>query len=323
MRSIILIMVLITATLTGCGVVKDTEVPSGAFPGEYYQVTDDKGNVLEFNKKPTRIYATTLSIEEILVDLVPLNRIVAISEPAADTKISLIADKAAHIYVKLPQKASTEKILSLKPDLVIVQENSNAAFIQSLKDVGLKVYITKVPTTVKMVRSRIINLAAAVGEKQQGGKIINELDNKTETVNKVIGRIPKSEKKILMAYSLLGVFGSAEGLFHDICINAGVTNGAALAGLVRGEHLSKEKIVEVDPDILMFSDYSSTQEGDSELFRKEVLADPALQSIKAIKNKNIIIIKDRCRYAASQYIGDAICDIAQKTYPEYFDQINN
>ena len=41
MRSIILIMVLITATLTGCGVVKDTEVPSGAFPGEYYQVTDD------------------------------------------------------------------------------------------------------------------------------------------------------------------------------------------------------------------------------------------------------------------------------------------
>ena len=97
----------------------------------------------------------------------------------------------------------------------------------------------------------------------------------------------------------------------------------ALAGLVRGEHLSKEKIVEVDPDILMFSDYSSTQEGDSELFRKEVLDDPALQSIKAIKNKNIIIIKDRYRYAASQYIGDAICDIAQKTYPEYFDQINN
>ena len=320
MRSIILIMVLITATLTGCGVVKDTEVPSGAFPGEYYQVTDDKGNVLEFNKKPTRIYATTLSIEEILVDLVPLNRIVAISEPAADTKISLIADKAAHISVKLPQKASTEKILSLKPDLVIVQENSNAAFIQSLKDVGLKVYITKVPTTVKMVRSRIINLAAAVGEKQQGGKIINELDNKTETVKKVIGQIPKSEKKNLMAYSLLGVFGSAEGLFHDICISAGVTNGAALAGLVRGEHLSKEKIVEV---ILMFSDYSSTQEGDSELFRKEVLDDPALQSIKAIKNKNIIIIKDRYRYAASQYIGDAICDIAQKTYPEYFDQINN
>jgi iron complex transport system substrate-binding protein len=107
-------------------------------------------------------------------------------------------------------------------------------------------------------------------------------------------------------------------LFNDICINAGVTNGAALAGLVRGEHLSKEKILEVDPDVLMFSDYSSTQEGDTVLFRKEVLSDPALQSIKAIKNNNIIIIKDRYRYAASQYIGDGILDIAKKTYPEYF-----
>lgn len=172
MRSIILIMVLITATLTGCGVVKDTEVPSGAFPGEYYQVTDDKGNVLEFNKKPTRIYATTLSIEEILVDLVPLNRIVAISEPAADTKISLIADKAAHISVKLPQKASTEKILSLKPDLVIVQENSNAAFIQSLKDVGLKVYITKVPTTVKWYAAESSILLQLLAKSNRVGKLL-------------------------------------------------------------------------------------------------------------------------------------------------------
>ena len=87
---------------------------------------------------------------------------------------------------------------------------------------------------------------------------------------------------------------------------------------MRGEHLSKEKIIDVDPDVLMFSDFSSTQEGDTELFRKEVLTDPALQSIKAIKNNNVIIIKDRHRYAASQYIGDGILDIAQKTYPEAF-----
>lgn len=199
-----------------------------------------------------------------------------------------------------------------------MQENSNTAFIQSLKDVGLKVYITKIPTTLDMVRKRIIKLSEAVNEKKQGSIVIKELDKKTTFVKEVTDTIPVSDKKILMGYSLLGVFGSAEGLFNDICINAGVTNGAALACLVRGEHLSKEKIVEVDPDVLMFSDYSSTQEGDTVLFRKEVLSDPALQSIKAIKNNNIIIIKDRYRYAASQYIGDGILDIAQKTYPEYF-----
>lgn len=47
-------------------------------------------------------------------------RIAAISEPAADPKISLIADKAAQIPLKLPQKVSAEQILAIKPDLVIV-----------------------------------------------------------------------------------------------------------------------------------------------------------------------------------------------------------
>lgn len=314
MRSFILVIIMILG-ITGCSFDKTVSFTEKTEVKTQYQVVDDKGNILDFTDTPKRIYATTLSLEEILTDLVPLERIAAISEPAADPKISLIADKAAQIPLKLPQKVSAEQILAIKPDLVIVQENSNTAFIQALKDVGLKVYITKIPTTLDMVRKRIIKLSEAVNEKKQGNIVIKELDKKTTFVKEVTDTIPVSDKKI---YSLLGVFGSAEGLFNDICINAGITNGAALAGLVRGEHLSKEKILEVDPDVLMFSDYSSTQEGDTVLFRKEVLSDPALQSIKAIKNNNIIIIKDRYRYAASQYIGDGILDIAQKTYPEYF-----
>lgn len=282
MRSFILVIIMILG-ITGCSFDKTVSVTEKTEVKTQYQVVDDKGNILYFTDTPKRIYATTLSLEEILTDLVPLERIAAISEPAADPKISLIADKAAQIPLKLPQKVSAEQILAIKPDLVIVQENSNTAFIQSLKDVGLKVYITKIPTTLDMVRKRIIKLSEAVNEKKQGSIVIKELDKKTTFVKEVTDTIPVSDKKILMGYSLLGVFGSAEGLFNDICINAGVTNGAALACLVRGEHLSKEKIVEVDPDVLMFSDYSSTQEGDTVLFRKEVLSDPALQSIKAIK----------------------------------------
>ena len=75
--------------------------------------------------------------------MVPLERIAAISEPAADPKISLIADKAAQIPLKLPQKVSAEQILAIKPDLVIVQENSNTAFIQALKDVDLRSILQK------------------------------------------------------------------------------------------------------------------------------------------------------------------------------------
>ena len=184
MRSFILVIIMILG-ITGCSFDKTVSVTEKTEVKTQYQVVDDKGNILYFTDTPKRIYATTLSLEEILTDLVPLERIAAISEPAADPKISLIADKAAQIPLKLPQKVSVEQILALKPDLVIVQENSNTAFIQALKDVGLKVYITKVPTTLDMVRQRIINLSVAVNEKQQGNRIIDELDHKTKLVKDV------------------------------------------------------------------------------------------------------------------------------------------
>ena len=194
MRSFILVIIMILG-ITGCSFDKTVSVTEKTEVKTQYQVVDDKGNILYFTDTPKRIYATTLSLEEILTDLVPLERIAAISEPAADPKISLIADKAAQIPLKLPQKVSAEQILAIKPDLVIVQENSNTAFIQSLKDVGLKVYITKIPTTLDMVRKRIIKLSEAVNEKKQGSIVIKELDKKTTFVKEVTDTIPVSDKR--------------------------------------------------------------------------------------------------------------------------------
>ena len=103
MRSFILVIIMILG-ITGCSFDKTVSVTEKTEVKTQYQVVDDKGNILYFTDTPKRIYATTLSLEEILTDLVPLERIAAISEPAADPKISLIADKAAQIPLKLPQK---------------------------------------------------------------------------------------------------------------------------------------------------------------------------------------------------------------------------
>ena len=107
-------------------------------------------------------------------------------------------------------------------------------------------------------------------------------------------------------------------IYLKICIRSGLRNGAALAGLERGDHLSKEKIVSTNPDILIFPQYSSTVKGDVDKFRDDVLADKSLQTVKAVKNKRYIIIPDRYRYSASQYMADAILILSRQAYPEYY-----
>ena len=155
--------------------------------------------------------------------------------------------------------------------------------------------VTKVPTNLDMVQKRIALIARAVGEEERGKQIINDMDKKLAVVQSKVGKIPEEKRKIAIAYSLMGAFGSKNGLFHDICIRSGLRNGAAIAGLKRGEHLSKEKIVSTDPDLFIFPRYSATKKGDVDKLREDVLNDQSLQTVKAVKNKSYFIIADRYR----------------------------
>lgn len=106
-------------------------------------------------------------------------------------------------------------------------------------------------------------------------------------------------------------------MFHDICTRSGLCNGAALAGLERGEHLSKEKIVSTNPDIFIFPKTSATKKGDVDKLRFEVLHEPSLATVKAVKNESYIVIADRYRYSASQYMADAILLLSKQAYPSW------
>ena len=308
-----LVLILLMMIFTGCG----TQPHVDNKPNDAYSVVDDYGNVLQFDAKPKRIYAGTLSIEELLVDLVSADRFVAISD-ALDGNISLIKEQATHVKKVVPGYIGVEAIVALKPDLVIVQENRNKAFIDALKDTGLKVMVTKVPTNLEMVQKRIEIIAKAVGEEERGKQIVKDMNKKLALVQSKVGKLPEEKRKIALAYSLMGAFGSKNGLFHDICVRSGLRNGAALAGLERGEHLSKEKIVSTNPDILIFPQYSATKKGDVNKLREDVLSDESLQTVKAVKNKNYIIIADRYRYSASQYMADAIMLLSRQAYPEFY-----
>ena len=69
MRCLVLILVFATI-LTGCGF----NTTNNKAEVNAYQVTDDKNNVIKFQSKPVRVYASTLSIEEVLVDLIEPER---------------------------------------------------------------------------------------------------------------------------------------------------------------------------------------------------------------------------------------------------------
>jgi iron complex transport system substrate-binding protein len=71
-----------------------------------------------------------------------------------------------------------------------------------------------------------------------------------------------------------GAFGRTHGSFDNICREARVVNGAGLLNLKKGEHLSKEQIVSLNPDVIICSQSSEK----SDMYHR-VLNDPAFKEI--------------------------------------------
>ena len=87
---------------------------------------------------------------------------------------------------------------------------------------------------------------------------------------------------------------------------------ASESGIKGSTIISKEKLVELNPDIIIISSYS-LEENDP--FVEELLNDKSLQSILAIKNKNVFPVKGKYMMTSSHHMIKALEDIIKIVYP--------
>ena len=312
-RGYLLLLFGILFFLSGCGEKPAAEAPGG------YDVVDDRGRTIHFDAKPQHVYGNTLSLEEVLLDRLPPHRSAAVSPPALDPEYSLAADKAARVAGRVPAYPGPEPIAALQPDLIFAQLRARPETIATLEEMGFKVFCMEVPTNLDMVRKRLRQMSEAVGEPERGQALLAELDEKVAYVKSRTAGIPPEKRRVLLGFSSMGAFGHPDGLFHDICRQSGVINGAARIHMAYGSHLSDEQILQIDPDIMMFVDDGAANDYGGQI-RDRVLGDPALQTAKAVKNRRFFFLKDRYRASNTQHMGDAILEIARNVYPESFTE---
>ena len=175
-RGYLLLLFGILFFLSGCGEKPAAEAPGG------YDVVDDRGRTIHFDAKPQHVYGNTLSLEEVLLDLLPPERIAAVSPPTLDPEYSLAADKAARVAGRVPAYPGPEPIAALQPDLIFAQLRARPETIATLEEMGFKVFCMEVPTNLDMVRKRLRQMSEAVGEPERGQALLAELDEKVAYV---------------------------------------------------------------------------------------------------------------------------------------------
>ncbi|MGM9568622.1 MAG: ABC transporter substrate-binding protein [Phascolarctobacterium sp.] len=319
-RFFLVVLLLCCCMLLGCK--SNAGLPAkGESSSTAYTAVDDAGRTLTFTQKPERIISLTYGTDEILVELVDLKRLRALSRWAGDQEISFITPAQLEA-VGFKAHENLEAILKLEPDLVVASVATNSDVVQSLENIGIKVYIARSPRNYQSMCEKILHLAQAVGEEAEGRKLVERMNERMDKLEKRLSKLPDSKRKVAVAFNFTSAMGRRGDLLDNMLNLAHVVNGAASVTPPVSEHgsviISKEMVVGINPDVFLLPTWNYNNKQDVQGYANAVKHDPAYKNVKAVQNNQIKFVSDKYRYVASQHIVEAVEAIASTVYPELF-----
>lgn len=260
--------------------------------------------------KYTRIASLNLSSDEMLTALLPPDKIIGLSGKINEDEDMSNIPEIAKKFPKIEKNLET--LLDLNPDIVIGADWIDKNFIQSIKDAGVDVFIYKTPKSYEEQKNAILELGKVVGAEEKSQLIVKEMDKRLEAVHKKIASLNLEKKPKVMLYTPFETTSAEDTSFNDLVNIIDGINPVVGSGVNSFQKISKEKVIELDPDVIIVPIWTS--EVDNEKFFKYLIEDPSFTDITAVKNKQVYGIPYKKISPSSQYMIGGIEEIARKVY---------
>ena len=203
--------------------------------------------------KPQRIVSICLQGDQLLLQLVPRERIVALSALAADPDISAHWEAARGIPVT---HGGAEDFIRLKPDLVLVSSNSTRLIVPFLKRIGVRVLELGIPTNFDELRDQIRLAGRSLGEEAHAEEIVRSMDARLERLQ---ARCPPDAQRPSALFYFQDRFTPGYHTFANALLEAaGFRNLAATFSHGVGVSASVETIIMARPQYLILARFRET-----------------------------------------------------------------
>ncbi|HEY3366334.1 MAG TPA: ABC transporter substrate-binding protein [Symbiobacteriaceae bacterium] len=317
----IFLALLMLALLAGCAAK-----PVAAPPGETKtaaadtavqtwprQVKDADGKMIEIKAKPMRIHTLSVGYDEITMRLVGPERFAAVGTSTVNPAYSNIAEQAKQVKAQIGRKS--EDVLAAKPDLVVASPFANKDLVKQLKEAGLTVVVTDLQDSMDGHAANIRYLAYLYGEEAKGEALVKEVNDRLAKLDAVVGK--KAQRPKVMSLSDTLNAPGQNTTMDGIIRRAGGVNAAAEAGIKGWQIISLEKVVELKPDVIIVTDHQVGQKD----IGAELMAQPSLQSVPAIKNHKVISMPGRLVSTLSPWNVRGAEELAKLLWPEDFKDV--
>lgn len=302
------------AGLAGCGIKK----AEPELTAESYTVTDAFGTEVTIPAKPERIAADSEFLDEMLLSVVPPERLAACSISSKNPAVSFIAEETKDIEKTIPLMAglSMEDVGAIEPDLIICSDYSDKKRIELWRSMGLPVVVVKGPQSVAEAEAGVRLIAAAAGEKERGEKVVAQMEERLARTDAKIRALGRPRPTALLITQMTS-YGGAGSMYDDLLTRAHIDNAITKMGVSNGSLFSLEAAVESDPDLFFVTADKENDETGAQQYRDDFLANPAVAQMRAARH--IVPLADKYLYAASQNCVYAVEAMANGAYGPVFD----
>ncbi|AAW88043.1 ABC transporter substrate-binding protein [Aliivibrio fischeri] len=272
-------------------------------------VVDGLGNTVILEKAPTKISSKTLFTDAVLLELVDKEQLSSLTDLANNPNYSAIKDI---LPKSIPLLAlNVEMIIANRPDIVFAANWSDASKLAIIESAGIPVYRIQTPNTLKEVETEILRVGDIVNRRLAAERVIEDMQQRLQ--QEVI--LPK-KRLTALDYNPWGTSSGQDSTWDEVLKQANLNN--AIEGLVSDKYgqvpVSKEMVIALNPDILFIPAWVYGDEKGADKFKQDVLSDPSLQSVNAIKEGRVYQMPHVLRSVYSQYIIDAILFVNHSAY---------
>ena len=254
-------------------------------------VIDQADRIVTVPRPIERVVTTFPSVTRAILVVDGPDRIVGVSSVLTRYSDKMLCLQAYPELKELPTvgmhtEPSPESILALKPDVVFSWSGS-ADVLQ--EKTGIPVITITTPSYFDEGSWDSYRLAGNIlGKEEEVEELISYANEKIEEITEVTSEIPEDEKpKVYFVSCCRGICQITKtwGRYAPVDIAGGI-NVAEDQVLSSGSSIvSKEQIIDWNPDTILLHGGSKT--GAWDLSTEDILADPDLQSVNAVKDRNV------------------------------------
>lgn len=220
---------------------------------------------------PQRIASLNLCADQLLLLLLPRERIASVTEWAQKPESSYMAKAALGLPVNY---GLAERVLPQQPDLILAGEYNDHTMVAMMRQLGYRVEIVRVPRNLAEAEKYILQFGELVGAQTQAEALVADMQRRLALIAEQVGNAPAG---LAAVYSPNGMSAGRGTVMEEILARAGWRNLGSELGLQGYGQLPLEQLIRAQPDLLVLDTTAEPTGGAS--LAHAYLDHPALKSL--------------------------------------------